>query len=328
MHLQISIVVLMFTLGASSVHAQADEPQSTDLERAERALQEGRLAEACALFARVQALVPDARATAGLGQCALGEGDVEDAFVLLSDALAMRDDPLTGEAHARATAALRRAGARIGRLRIEPSRRDAEVRIGGAEPVVREGVMLVEAGTYFVVVIVPGFEPWQDQITVVGGRETRVRIRLVRERPSEGVLASPTPGAPVRDTSRDDENVRLARSFERAGTPLPIRVSPRPPTIVGNLPDPSARRVIYSSRGRFEQCARLAGVGGVQGVITLGFSVDARGLTTAASIVSTTVLDEAVQSCFIEVVREMRFPDELGRAPVRITVPIALGLAD
>lgn len=290
-------------------------------------------------FTRVRALGGDARATAGLGLCALREDDAVGAFVLLTEALGARAGSLEGAARTRATSALRRATARVGRVYIDPHPRDAHVMIGGEDVVVHEGAILAEAGARYLVVAVPGFALWQRPITVRAGRETRVSVTLTREGPSQDVIATLAPGTTEEDIRRTNESAFVPLPRARSGEIVvqasalgtaehdvepSVELVPRPPTIVGDLPDPFVRRVIRANLSRFETCVRPALREGRDGIITLGFLVDARGQTTAANVVSTTVNLARVESCFLDVVRDMRFSEALGRAPVRVTVPIAL----
>lgn len=317
----ISCVVLTLVLSASNARAQASSDTSADLELAELALAEGRIEDARAHFTRMGALVPDARATAGLGLCALEENDAVSAYLLLGRALASRSDPLEGDARARATEALRRATARVGRVHLVPAPRGATVLIGGYEPLVHEGVMLVPSGTYSILVDVPGFEIWQDEIAIEAGRETRVRLRLERARPSQGVVGTLASGTTEEDIRWHNEQSRRASVLNRAG-PRVIANAHRA-TIAGDTPAPFVRSVIGGSLRQFEACAWPERYGSTNGVITLGFVIDAGGRTSGVEVVAATVHLVGVDACFQRVVRSLRFPAEAGRAEVRVQVPIS-----
>jgi Ca-activated chloride channel family protein len=94
-------------------------------------------------------------------------------------------------------------------------------------------------------------------------------------------------------------------------------------TVMGSLDREIIQRVIKSAQPRVRVCyeKRLGKVPGLQGKVVVSFTIASTGEVTSASIQSTTLADEEVESCVLTAMRALRFPKPSGGGVVQVNYP-------
>jgi hypothetical protein len=155
----------------------------------------GNWSEARAFFSRAHALKPSARTLRSLGLVAYELRNYVEAEAFLSGALSEPVHPLTPELRTETEQTLAKARTLIGRFTLRVTPADARVTVDGRPPVLREGVLVLDAGPHQVLAQRAGYLDGELRIDVRGGEEQPLELQL-----QQAPLA--VTSAPAADTSR------------------------------------------------------------------------------------------------------------------------------
>lgn len=179
-----------------------EESQRADalFAQAKRALGEGRVAEACTLFAESQRLDPGGGTLYNLALCHAREGKLTVARDELESALALARGAHRVDAEEAVQAALRDLDPRLVRLRVrvaEPSAVDVDVELDGRAlgPGDLGTELVLDPGAHAVTARAAGRAPFSARFEAPEGDRREVVVRLLRPEPSPVGAATSTPSA-------------------------------------------------------------------------------------------------------------------------------------
>lgn len=327
-------LALLLLAHVNAGHAQ--EPVSNETQAAtlrtlgEAALDGGRNEVARDVFAHAHALVPDARALSGYGRALLAQGEVVNAYVALDDALAWPTAPLRGDDRRRATAALGRARARVGRVRVRRLPQGAELTVDSAPAIERRGELIVSPGTHLLTVRVSGVTQSEHMFDAHAGRAITVRA-------STPPIARTA--AHVLQALRGDSGSSFADVLAQGSTScvgcengVGVTISSAPevlrlnlPTVTGNLSADAVYSALLAHKPDLTACIERPEARSLRGgrpVVTFG--VAENGVPEHVRFESRTALDASVSGCLERVVTSLRFASVEGRGAVEVRVPLEI----
>jgi hypothetical protein len=172
------VIVLAIQAMAWSVRAETDEYKKlTDAAVEEHSL--GHYEEARALFAQAHAIAPSARTFWGMGIAAFEARDYVDAIELLAQAREDSRKPLTAAQRTKTDSLIERAQAYVVRLPLHITPSSARAAVDGKELVPNaEGVVLLDAGAYQVVVSAAGYQEAVRSMTWHAGDAPAFEVHL------------------------------------------------------------------------------------------------------------------------------------------------------
>jgi hypothetical protein len=157
----------------------------------------GHFAESRALFARANALFPNARALRGIGMAEFELRNYRGSIDYLEQALSSTVRPLEGELRAETEALLARARGFVGRFHLVREPSNATVTLNGSLLAPNDSSLLVLAvGDHQIAVAAEGYGTEQRSISVTGGEDTTLEFKLPRELVGAPVAA--TAAAPAK----------------------------------------------------------------------------------------------------------------------------------
>lgn len=160
--------------------------------------------EARAMFLRAHQIKPNARALRGMGLADFEARHYVRAIKELRDALAEARNPLTDAQRASVEAAIARAESYLARVIVLVHPENAAIHLDGRSVTPGPGgEIAVDAGTHELRVSAEGYEPQSVRVSLVGGEQSELRIKLFSRAAGASPATpatSPTPGpapAPV-----------------------------------------------------------------------------------------------------------------------------------
>lgn len=104
------------------------------------------------------------------------------------------------------------------------------------------------------------------------------------------------------------------------------RITPRRPTVMGDIAPETIRRVVRRHRNEVRFCYEqgLQRRPDLEGRVTTRFMIGPSGAVSAVSIPSSDLRDQSVESCIASKVRTWSFPRGDGGGPVAVTYPFTL----
>lgn len=238
LHVLIGALVIV-----SSATAHASESYSGLVEQAIAAQSGGDFERAHGLFARAHELSPNARTLRGMGVTSFQLGRYRRALEELDGALAHGSRPLDAELRESVVALRARAAAAIASLKLVFQPGDAELELllvdNQAEPLSPSRTLQLDPGLHVLRVTAKGYEGHQETVMLAPGKETELRVSLVRseaqptlpaqrsappERASAGAMEGPAPRLAARvdalGTRRVTRRRRAAIGLLSAGVVL------------------------------------------------------------------------------------------------------------
>jgi hypothetical protein len=185
--------------------AQADAEAYRELVRTAIEAQEaGRYVDAYELFAKANALLPNARALRGMGVAAFQAGDYVQAILDLEAALASTERALDGELRHAVAELLARAQKLVGSYVLELSPADATMSVDG-RPIPGTPTLVLAPGRHALEISAEGFTTQTLTVSVQAGASDTLRVKLERApaepeppaAPLASVTASVAPTAAV-----------------------------------------------------------------------------------------------------------------------------------
>jgi hypothetical protein len=189
-----TLAAAVLLLAATAARAQDDSEAYRTLIREAVAEFDGhRFEEARVLFRRAHELSPSARTLRGIGLASYELRDYVTAYQSLSDALASTTRPLTDAQRDEVSALATRAARFIGVYRLALTPADASLRVNGRAPVLdAAGRLLLPLGEHTIEASADGFEPAEQRMTVGGGEEQTLSLRLTARTAAQPSTAQPS----------------------------------------------------------------------------------------------------------------------------------------
>jgi hypothetical protein len=201
--LQALAVVCSILAGAGDARAQEGNYGAT-ISSALSEFEEGRYAEARALFLRAHELQPSARTQRGIGMAAFEMRAYADATRALSAALVETRRPLDGPQRTQVQALLDRAVGFVGRFTLTMDPPTAALLIDGRPATLEpDGTLMLEIGSHTITATAPGRSDFSLPLEVRGGEQRPLEITLTPAMPAPLDTPPPTPVAPSPDPQRD-----------------------------------------------------------------------------------------------------------------------------
>jgi tetratricopeptide (TPR) repeat protein len=152
----------------------------------------GRFEEARALFRRAHEMSPSARTLRGIGMASYELRDYADAFLSLNEALASTGNPLTRRQRREVEELLRNTRSFLGRFYLVVEPPGAEVAVDSVAPARdTDGSILLGLGQHTISAELDGYEPGSLSLTVEGGEDRELRLRLEPLPPPVAVAPAP-----------------------------------------------------------------------------------------------------------------------------------------
>ena len=181
-------------LGQASAHAQERSSESSYDRAIELGLEEFRMGnypEARSRFLEALELDENARVLRALGKVEYELNHYRASAGYLERALDSNVRPLTAEMRADVERILAQARGYVGRYRLMTQPAGASIRVDGHEALLENGVLSLEVGDRVLEVDAVGYRTWRQELSVRGGTEQVLNIRLIAETPDATAEAGP-----------------------------------------------------------------------------------------------------------------------------------------
>ena len=170
------------------------------------------------LFEQAHGIRPTARTLRTIGMCAFNQGDMIGALQNLEASLADGRKPLTVQQKGHVRALIRRADARVGRLRLVVKPSDASIRVDGKSPsTLASGEMVLDPGRHELVIEAQGH----------ASRTQYVRV-AARDRGTIEVALEPLEARPVAPADTVAAHSIATRTVQTPPAPPPRAVAHNP----------------------------------------------------------------------------------------------------
>jgi TonB family protein len=128
-------------------------------------------------------------------------------------------------------------------------------------------------------------------------------------------------GASVQTDGRAVQQQEIANREPPVDARRPIDLIPGGARAHMRSPGEIPRRYIRRCRLEAQTCyqAEVARHPGMNGSVTVGFTIGARGLVVASELKSSTLGNPAMETCLVDFVRKCDFPSPMGGRPVAIS---------
>ena len=115
---------------------------------------------------------------------------------------------------------------------------------------------------------------------------------------------------------------RPGRNLGRLGAWSPVRVTADTPSVKGGLNPEILRRINRRHANEVKYCYQkeLQKKPGLAGAIEVSYTIDARGMVSASSLVSSTMSSPAVERCVVQAVRRWLYPKPGDGKPAQVSV--------
>lgn len=166
------------------------------VEEAKREYDRGNYEEARALFAKANAIFPNARALRGLGMTQFELKNYGDCVHSLEQSLESKVKPLEGDLLTQTRLLLERAQSFVARLHVTIEPGEAMVVVDGV-PVKLDprGSMMLDIGSHVLEFRAEGYTPEKRVIKVIGGEAESLRVVLPREDVAKAPIITTDPAS-------------------------------------------------------------------------------------------------------------------------------------